>query len=132
MANIYVNLDAHYLYDLGMTMIDGGELESGMHLCDIAKRVQSMDDKLMLIQTGGEFAAGVTEAYRRLHARSTLPEVAATEPSMDQALRAFKGQVKKIPKGVSGIPLGETPAKKGKAPKLNIKIILQGLMKNHG
>lgn len=128
---MFVNKDAEFLDGLGETYIMDGDLETGLRLRQAARNLESLDERYRNVTAAGEFAAGVLEAHKRLIQKSNVPDL-IVEPSMEAALKTFRGAVKKIPKGVSGIPLGESglrkPTKSAK-PTLNIKINLASLMK---
>lgn len=77
---IYINLDANWLQQESNRLISEGDFERGLRLSTIAGHLQSLDDKLQALQSAGEFAAGVKEAYERVYSRSNLASKDLDEP----------------------------------------------------
>lgn len=96
----FTNVDAQFLFDHGQSLLDEN-LVLAMRLLDIAKNLESLHTKALAVLEKGDFAAGVRTAHERLLARSNLPPVERT-PHL-AAMQAGV-TVKKIPRGVSGLP----------------------------
>lgn len=133
---IFVNKDAEYLYTLGQTFIEDGDLEGGLRLSQIAQRLQSLDDRALSLDKEGLFAAGVQEGMTRIYGRTNFPG-----ESMPAAMRkVFAGKplpaIKKIPTGMTAQGLREKAEREAresaKKPdfsgiKLDLKIDLASL-----
>lgn len=93
----FINVDCQWLDDLGQTFIADDDLATGMRLRDIAKRFQSIDQRLLTLSAdNGQFIAGRQSVWDELAAKSNLPDDAShhvrkIRPKIDES------KVRKMP-----------------------------------
>lgn len=107
----YINKDAEYLFALGGTFIEDGDLETGLRLRRIAANLQSLDEKAA--QKGDLYIAGKFDAFGEFYGRSNIPAEDRAAPVPAQKMGFGSVKVQKVPMGATGLKKDE-PAPKAK------------------
>lgn len=100
MTKVFVNKDAQFLYDLSQKQVfEPSDFYLLAKLAEVAERLESLDEK-----SAGAYSQGFREGRESaLYSRSNIAKSEGTYPNLEEALKAFRGEVTKIP-----------PAKKAK------------------
>ena len=91
MADTFINLDAYFLGELSKDIAQQGESEIAARLLTIARNLQRMDDR-----QSSTYARGFRAGKDSHLAHSNLIKTEAS-PNLEEALKAFKGEVTIIP-----------------------------------
>jgi len=95
---VFINKDAEWLDELGVTFLEDGDLQTGVRLRQLAVRLQQLDDRVLTIQSDGAYAAGRQSVFQELYAKSNLP------PEYHHKVNGVKyseDKIRKMPAGMT-------------------------------